>query len=191
MITYLIGKITERQPTHILLENNGIGYFIKISLYTFEKLNNQADTKIYTYLQVKEDGFTLFGFSDKVEKQLFEALISVSGVGGNTALAILSSLIPTELQLVLATQNTARLKQVKGVGEKTAARILLELKDKFSEMPIGTTVIHSTIRTEALTALVNLGFPKNQVEKKVDALLAEKNQSIGLEEIIKNILKGG
>ena len=192
MIAYLSGKLAEKFPDHVIIECKGIGYHVRISLNTFSKLGSDEKVKLHTHFMVKEDAHELFGFSDINEKLLFLDLISVSGVGGNTALTILSSIQPKELERIIESENVDLLKRIKGIGPKTAARIILELKGKLKltgDSPGGT--VSSPVRNEALAALTNLGFSRAVMEKRVDEILSKAEGNISLEEIIRIALKGG
>ncbi|MFN0200250.1 MAG: Holliday junction branch migration protein RuvA, partial [Bacteroidia bacterium] len=130
MIAYIEGKIAHKEPTHVVIDCHGVGYFIKISLHTYTQVQNLESVKLHTYFQVREDAHILYGFFDIKEKNLFEHLLSVSGIGGNTALTMLSATSAGELSSLIRTQNVLQLKRIKGIGQKTAERIVLELKDK-------------------------------------------------------------
>jgi len=194
MITYLKGKIANIDPTHVVIDVNGVGYEVKISLITYSALKDQTEVKIHTHLNIKEDSHTLFGFFERSEKNRFLDLVSISGVGPSTALMILSSLSPDELQSAIASENTGMIQSVKGVGAKTAQRIILELKDKMRKegmleksIEIGSSV-SNRLRDEALSALTTLGIAKPVAEKTIFALLKE-NANLTLEELIKLALK--
>ena len=194
MIAYLKGKLTHKEPTHVLIEVNGIGYQVGISLHTFSQIKDQEDIKLFTYLHVREDAHILFGFGTEAEKQMFQLLISVNGVGPNTALVVLSYLAPEELKAAIVNENAAALQAVKGIGGKTALRLILELRDKLKkEAQESTSVIpgmaRNTMRHEALTALVTLGIGKLAAEKSVDNLLKKSGGAISLEELVKQALK--
>ncbi|MFN5628315.1 MAG: Holliday junction branch migration protein RuvA [Bacteroidota bacterium] len=195
MIAFLNGKIAEKTPTYLVIECSGVGYQVNISLFTFGQLPGTENIKILTHLIVKEDAHVLYGFINELEKNLFIKLISVNGVGPNTARMILSSLNPEELQNAILSANLLVLKSIKGIGEKTAQRIILDLKDKVgkSDSPqasILSVVAHNKEREEALQALVTLGFAKNLAEKALDK--ASKSSSEGflsVEQLIRESLK--
>ena len=190
MIAYLNGKLTYKEPAYVILECNGIGYQVKISLNTFSKLGKDEDVKLHTYLMIKEDSHTLYGFLDRKEKVLFLQLLGVQGVGGNTAMTILSSIEPADLVVVIDTENVARLKQVKGIGAKTASRIILELKGKLVLESSGVpTSGLAKVREEAIAALASLGMPKAMMEKRVDALIKAGGDDISVEQLIKDALR--
>lgn len=194
MIDYISGEITELTPTAVVIECNGIGYYINITLNTYSSLANTHRTKIFVYEAIREDAIVLYGFLSRRERVLFLLLISVSGVGSNTARVILSSLTPAEVEQAIVSENITLLKGVKGIGIKTAQRIIVDLKDKVisgnSETAaavkgaIGTTAVQD----EALAALTMLGFAQSTSMKVIQKLLKEHPQS-KVEEIIKAALK--
>jgi|TARA_B100000768_G_scaffold60030_1_gene58070 Holliday junction DNA helicase RuvA len=191
MITHIKGKLVEKNPSFVVVDCNGIGYMIRISLHTFSQISDSELCNLFTHLSVKEDSHTLYGFFEKAERELFRLLISVSGVGTNTAQTILSSLSPLDAQLAILSENVAALQSVKGIGAKTAQRIILDLKDKIAKQGISgeeSSIMHNTTRDEALSALTMLGFSKNIVNKAIDREL--KNQSnLEVEELVKRVLK--
>ncbi|MEO0895152.1 MAG: Holliday junction branch migration protein RuvA [Bacteroidota bacterium] len=195
MIAFVSGNITELEATHVIVEAGGIGYWIKISLNTYGELQGKKQTKLHTHFMVREDSQQLFGFTTIKEKQLFEQLISISGVGGNTALMILSSLSAEDLYQAIKQENAMVLKKVKGIGAKTAGRIILELKDKIKldNLSGGTGSVmaggNSMKKQEALTALVNLGLNKSAMNQRIDKILKEKGETVTVEEIIKLALR--
>jgi holliday junction DNA helicase RuvA len=194
MIAYIDGKLTYKDPTYVIIDVNGIGYQIKISLGTYSSLPAGERCKLHTYLHIKEDAHTLYGFTTAAEKEVFLLLISISGVGPNTGLMILSSLSVDEVQQAIIREDVRTIQQVKGIGAKTAQRVILELKDKMkkevmltdSSMPSAT---HNTNRSEALSALVTLGFVKNVAEKTLDAIVKREGSNLSVEELIKFALK--
>ena len=194
MIAYLEGRLALKEPTHVILDVSGIGYEVKISLSTYSAIKGQEKAKIHTHFHVKEDAQTLFGFSEVSEKKRFLDLISINGVGPSTALMILSSLSPEELQSAILAENTGMIQAVKGVGAKTAQRIILELKDKMKKEGLHDRVIENvsspsnTLKNEALSALATLGINKSAAEKTIQSLLKE-NADISLEDLIKLALK--
>lgn len=194
MIAFLKGKLVHKEPTFIILEVNGIGYQVTISLNTFSEIADKENIQLSTYLQVREDAHILYGFSNPAEKTMFQSLISVNGVGPNTAMVVLSYLPPAELQQAIITENVGALQAVKGIGGKTAQRIILELKDKLRKEPIGDTVgiggiRHNTMRNEALSALMTLGIGKGAAEKSIDTVLKKSGNTVSLEELVKMALK--
>ena len=191
MYEYLQGKITEIKPSNLVLEVGGIGYFINISLNTFSKLKEKKEAKVYIHQVVREDALLLYGYAQKSEREIFRYLISVSGVGANTATVMLSSLSPGEVKKAVLTENENVLKSVKGIGAKTAKRIILDLKDKINKaetddsqiaMPVNDTV------EEASAALIMLGFNKKAIEKVVPKLQKEQ-PDISVENLVKTALK--
>lgn len=195
MIAFLNGKIAEKTPTYLVVECNGVGYHVNISLFTFGQLPATEAIKILTHQIVKEDAHMLFGFINELEKSLFIKLISVNGVGPNTARMILSSLNPEELQNAILSANLLVLKGIKGIGEKTAQRIILDLKDKVgkldnSQVSILSVMSHNKEKDEALQALVTLGFVKNMAEKALDKVLKANNGNyLAVDQLIREALK--
>ncbi|MFK7834245.1 MAG: Holliday junction branch migration protein RuvA [Winogradskyella sp.] len=191
MITHIEGKLVEKNPTEVVIDCNGVGYFINISLHTFSEIPDKEHLKLYTYLQVREDSQSLYGFSSKTEREIFKLLISVSGIGANTARTMLSSLTPSQVKEGIASGDVALIQSVKGIGIKTAQRVIIDLKDKvlkvygideLSLMP------NNTHKDEALSALDVLGFNKKQSEKVVDKILQSQPDAF-VEQIIKEALK--
>lgn len=196
MIAYLSGKITFKSPTHIFLETGGIGYMVKISLNTFEKIQHLETCSLHTSLIVKIEnqsvsGFDLYGFFEDLEKDLFEKLISVSGVGAATARMMLSSFKPDEIKNAILTENEVMIQSIKGIGPKSAKRIILELKDKVGKIS-GDSILMSTpnntMKEEALSALLALGFNKQAADKVLVKLQASSN-NWSVEGLIKEALK--
>lgn len=191
MIEYIKGKIAEASPTNAIIECYGIGYDVNISLTTYALLKEGDDAKLYIYEAIREDAHLLYGFINKRERELFTLLISVSGVGPNTARIILSSFTPDELEGVIASGNVGLLKNVKGIGTKTAERIIVDLKDKIkvgdSTFIIGTRE-GNEVQEETIAALVMLGYPQ-AAAKKVVQKLAKENPNYKVEELIKVALK--
>ena len=191
MITHLSGKLVEKNPTYAIVECNGVGYFLNISLHTFSLLPADENIKIYTHLQVKEDSHTLFGFMDKAEREIFLLLISISGIGPSIARTMLSSLNPTQVRDAIANGEVATIQGVKGIGAKTAQRVIVELKDKVlkvQNMDEVSLPSNNTTKEEALSALEVLGFNRRQSEKVVDRVLSQET-SLSVEDIIKRALK--
>ena len=194
MIEYIKGDITEITPATVTLECNGIGYLLNISLNTYTTIQNQSRTRLFVYENIREDAYMLYGFADKQERELFLQLISVSGIGGNTARMILSALSPNELCDVISTGNDKILKTVKGIGLKTAQRIIVDLKDKIkvTGTTSGTTSALSAqagaIQEEAVSALTMLGFAAAASQKVVISILKEEPQA-PVEKVIKLALK--
>ncbi len=195
MIAFIEGKIAEKDPTFVIIDINGVGYEMKISLTTYTTIKEKDSYKLHTYLHVREDAQILFGFAEKEEKKLFLNLISISGVGPNTGLMVLSSLSATEIKAAIVNGDAKTIQSVKGIGAKTAQRIILELRDKIAKEFDGETMqvfpsnTHNTIREEALSALVTLGFNKNVAEKSIDRVLKNSKEPVSLEELIKLTLK--
>ena len=194
MITFLKGNMIELSPTHAVVECNGVGYYLHISINTFSKFekSDSSVNKFYTYLSVKEDSHTLYGFFDKEERECFILLLSVSGVGAATARMILSSLTPHDLQRVIVNEEVQQLKSVKGIGLKSAQRIIIDLKDKMnieSEL-ISHTSLHgsNSVKQEALYALEKLGFSIKKTNAIIDKIIRE-NSNLSVEEVIKLALK--
>ncbi|MBV1887986.1 MAG: Holliday junction branch migration protein RuvA, partial [Urechidicola sp.] len=171
MITHLRGKLVEKNPTYVVVECSGVGYYAHISLNTFSKLPDDEAVFLYTYLSVKEDSNTLFGFVEKLEREIFKLLISVSGVGPSIARTMLSSMSTTEIQQAIASGDIPTIQSVKGIGAKTAQRVIIDLKDKIIKtygMDEVSAVRNNTNKEEALTALEVLGFTRKQSEKVID-----------------------
>jgi holliday junction DNA helicase RuvA len=191
MIGYLNGNLAIKDPTYVIVDVNGVGYEVKISLNTFSKIKDLDRCLLHTYLHVKEDSHTLYGFFDREEKSLFLYLISISGVGPNTALMINSSLNVDEVKSAIINEDVGIIQKVKGIGTKTAQRIILELKDRIRkegfEKSSGSPVV-SSIRSEALSALQTLGINKNIAEKSIDQVIKKYGNNISLEELIKFVL---
>ena len=193
MISYIKGAITFKNPTFIVVETGGIGYRINISLNTYSKIEKSETIKILTHLQVKEDSHTLYGFADEAERKLFRYLISVSGIGPSTAQTMLSSMSPEEARAAIVGENVAAFKTVKGIGPKTAKRLILDLKDKLlkdgGDTAIVVAGVDNTLRNEALSALVSLGFNKIQSQKVLSKILKEQPQVKTVEELIRLSLR--
>jgi len=191
MITHLRGRLIERYPTHLIVECQGVGYFVNISLHTFSLLKQEENLLIYTHLLVKEDSHTLYGFCEPSEREVFRLLISVSGVGPGTARTVLSSLSPTEVRDAIVQGDVPTIQGVKGIGAKTAQRLILDLKDKILKVETNGELSprsNNTNKEEALSALEVLGFPRRQSEKVVDKVLTGE-PSLSVENIIKQALK--
>ena len=191
MITHLKGKLIEKNPTNIVLDCNGVGYSVNISLHTFSQLPSGENVKLFIHLQVREDSHTLFGFSSKVEREVFRLLISVSGIGASIARTMLSTLSPEQVMEAITQNNIATIQSVKGIGTKTAQRVVLDLKDKIIKiygLDEVSLVSGNTNRNEALSALETLGFARKQTEKICDDIV-NKNPNASVETIIKQALK--
>lgn len=195
MFAYLKGKLAHKDPTFVILDINGVGYEVKISLNTFSKIKDQENIQLFTHFYVKEDAQVLFGFADIHEKQTFLHLVSISGVGPSTGLMVLSSLTPQEVEQAILSEDVGTIQGVKGIGAKTAQRIILELKDKVGKDNSGGDLLdlpisrQNTTRNEALAALVTLGINKAAAQKSVDKILKGSSSDISLEDLIKLALK--
>jgi Holliday junction DNA helicase RuvA len=194
MIHYIKGKLIEKSPVHAIIDSGGIAYFLNISLNTFSKIPDHPDCTLYAHFHVNGNDFSfvLYGFHDEVERDIFRKLISVSGVGPNTARMILSGMTVDEIRHVIATKDVGSLKRIKGIGEKTAERMIVDLHDKIYKAGEATlekiTVAHNTTKMEALAALSSLGLDKTKTEKLLDRLL-QGQKDLSLEELIKQVLK--
>ncbi|MBS7410731.1 MAG: Holliday junction branch migration protein RuvA [Muribaculaceae bacterium] len=191
MYDYLRGEIAEIAPTYAVIDCGGVGYYVNISLNTYTAIQNLREAKLFVYEAIREDAYTLFGFRDKQEREMFELLISVSGVGPNTARMILSSLTVDDLMSVIASGNSGMLKSVKGIGAKTAQRIIVDLKDKVTGVGDAAAAAEQgsgEAYDEAVAALIMLGFTRAAVQKTVGKLLREQ-PTLKVEEIIKMALK--
>ncbi len=197
MIEYIHGELAELFPTMAVVEAGGVGYGLNISLTTYDSLKGKKDVRLYVYESIREDAYVLWGFASREEREVFEALLSVSGVGGNTARTILSAFAPGELRNVVANEDSRALKSVKGIGLKTAQRIIVDLKDKLAAgdttMPgnlgVGERSARQENADEALGALATLGYPAPLAQKAVNAILKADAGEIAVEEIIKRALK--
>ena len=191
MYAYISGKITFYSPTLVVVENQGIGYNINITVNTFSKIKDSSDVKLYTHLVVREDAHILYGFADENERKLFQLLITVSGVGANTARLILSSLTTEEVFNAITSGNVNVLQSVKGIGGKTAQRIVIDLKDKLLKQDISiekVDVSNNTLKEEALSGLLILGFSKGMAEKAINKILKQSDID-NVESLIKEALK--
>jgi holliday junction DNA helicase RuvA len=188
MINHLSGKLIEKNPAYIVIECAGVGYFVNISLNTYSKIPDQEHCKIFTHVQINEDAHTLFGFADEDERKLFRHLLSVSGVGASTARMMLSSMTPPELQECIVNEDAKRLQAIKGIGEKSAMRIIIELKSKLKKEPQLKMTTHLKIKDEAMSALLTLGFSRQAADKVVDNLVRTQ-PAISVEDLIRQALK--
>ena len=191
MITHLKGRLVEKNPTYVVIECAGVGYFVNISLHTFSKISDSENIQLYTHLQIKEDSHTLYGFAENSEREIFRLLLSVSGIGSNIARTMLSSLTPFQIRDAIACGDVPTIQAVKGIGAKTAQRVILDLKDKVLKIYDIDEVSqnsNNTNKEEALSALEVLGFVRRQSEKAVDKVLAQ-DPSLSAEDIIKHALK--
>ena len=192
MYAYINGKLVFKCPTYVVIDVAGIGYHINISLNTYAALGNQEHCKLFTWLHVKEDGHTLYGFYDEGERRLFLHLISVSGIGPNTGRMILSSITPSEIQVAIVKGDVPLIQRIKGIGPKSAQRMILELQDKLKKEGPDSLISmpnHNTAKDEALSALVMLGFNKNVAEKSLDAAIKMSAENLSVEALIKIALK--
>lgn len=191
MYEYIKGKLTEVTPTYAVLETGGVGYQVFISLTSYQKIQTEQETTLWTHFVVREDVQALYGFAEKEERSMFRNLISVNGVGANTAMVMLSSYPTEDLIGAIQTDNVNLLKSIKGIGAKTAQRIIIDLKDKVGKIEVDSQIVASqnnTNKNEALSAMVMLGFNKKAAEKVIDKILKE-NPSLEVEPIIKLALK--
>ena len=191
MITHIRGKLVEKNPTYAIIECNGVGYFLHISLNTFSKIPDSEAVLLFTHLSIREDAHTLFGFADKTEREIFKLLISVSGVGPSIARTMLSSMTTEQIQQAIASEDIPTIQSVKGIGAKTAQRVIIDLKDKILktyELREDSINTNNTIKEEALSALEVLGFNRRQVDKVIQKIIQE-SPNISLENIIKQALK--
>ncbi len=189
MIAHLRGKLVEKNPTDLIIECNGVGYEVKISLNTFSSLKDDEAVFIYTQFIVREDAQILYGFSSKEERQIFNQLISVSGIGPNTAMIMLSSLAPEEIIGAIQSEDVKTIQSIKGIGLKTAQRVIVDLKDKMGKIEISSENIfnkNNTNRFDAFTALSSLGFDKKAIDKALDKIIPGEET---VEELIKSALK--
>lgn len=192
MYAYIDGKLTFKNPAYVVVEAGGVGYHINISLNTYSSLGDAERCKLYTWLHVKEDAHTLYGFADEGERRLFLHLISVSGIGPNTGRMILSSITPLEIQTAIVKADYPLIQRIKGLGLKTAQRLVLELQDKLKKEGVDSLISmpqHNTVKDEALSALVMLGFAKQTAEKTIDQILKTTEGTLSVEQLIKQALK--
>ena len=193
MYDFFEGKLAEKNPAYAVIDVHGVGYFLNISLHTFSKLQEEGhQCLLYAHLAVKEDALVLYGFADQTERDLFRQLISVSGVGAGTARMILSSLHPDEIAEAIVTGNAMQLQRIKGIGSKTAQRIIIDLKDKLSKELIPHEkggFVHNTKKEEALSGLIILGFQKMAAGNALNKVIESKGLTLSVEELIRNALK--
>lgn len=200
MISYIKGSLTYKSPTHVIIENNGIGYHLNISLATFSKIEHENDVKMFVHAQIKEDSprsfiEVLYGFAEEAEREMFMLLTSVSGVGFNTARLMLSSMSVDEIKSAIVQENVVAINKIKGIGPKTAKQIILDLKDKVAKhvdaanVQLSALATDNPIREEALAALVALGFVRINVQKALNRALKEQPNIATVEELIKQGLK--
>jgi len=192
MYEYIKGRLVEKTPAYAVIDCNGVAYYLNISVYTYSKIGDEESCLLFTHLVVREDAHMLFGFADTVERDLFRHLISVSGVGVNTARIILSSLNPVEVTQAIVDGNAPVLQRIKGIGSKTAERIIIDLKNKLSRYLIPSEksgVLHNTSQEEALSALSILGFPKVLAEKVLNKIIESEGSGLSVEQLIKQALR--
>ncbi|MGM0580684.1 MAG: Holliday junction branch migration protein RuvA [Bacteroidota bacterium] len=195
MISYLKGILVELEPTHLTIEVGGVGYHVNIPLSTYDAFKNQKEAKVLTHFHVKEDSQTLYGFYLPEERVVFLDLIGISGIGPSTAIGMLSAMNPNEIKSAIVAENVKQIQSIKGIGGKTAQRVILELKDRYkkegliSESGQTSVISNNSLRNEALSALINLGFAKNSAEKVIDKILQANDENITLEQLIKQALK--
>ncbi len=195
MIAFLRGKLVHREPTHVVIEVNGVGYHVHISLQTFSAVKEQENVFLFTHLAIREDAHILFGFASEGEKRLFQQLTSVNGVGPSTAIVMLSYMNESELKSAIVREDAVALQSIKGIGGKTAQRVIIELKDKLKKesweesQPSISQGGYNTVRKEALSALLTLGLPKAVAEKSIDAVLKKSGNTVTLEDLVKQALK--
>ena len=192
MITHIEGILEEKNPAYVIIDVNGVGYFLHISLHTYSDIPEKGKLRLFTHLSIKEDSHTLYGFSTQSEREMYRHLISVSGVGPSTARMILSSLSPDETAQAIINEDVALLKKVKGIGGKSAERIIVDLKNKVGIEHLSvekTSSPNNTIKNEALSALVVLGIEKKKAESVIDKAITKIGNDISIEELIKITLK--
>ena len=197
MYSFIEGKIVDKNPAYVVLECSGIGYILNISLNTYGSLKEKDSVRLYTHMAIKNEattpvGFVLFGFSDEHERELFRQLISVSGVGNNTAMLLLSSLSPAKLYNAIVENNVTVLQSVKGIGAKSAQRIIIDLKDKLDKGNLTKDLLgtsRNTNKDEALSGLTVLGFNKNSAEKAINKIIEKQGSDLSIEDLIKEALK--
>ena len=192
MYAYIDGKLVFKSPAYVVIDAGGVGYHINISLNTYSRLDNLERCKLFTWLHVKEDAHTLYGFAEEGERRLFLHLISVSGIGPNTGRMILSSITPQEIQAAIVGGNVSQIQRIKGIGPKSAQRMILELQDKLKKDGPDTLTmvpVSVTVKDEALSALVMLGFARNAAEKALDQEINKTGGNLTVEQLIKSALK--
>lgn len=191
MITHIQGRLVEKNPTDVVIDCNGVGYLLNISLHTYSQLPEGEHIKLHTHFQVKEDSHSLFGFMSLVEREIFRLLISVSGIGASTARSMLSSLTPTEIKNAIASEDVRTIQSIKGIGLKTAQRVIIDLRDKIlkiHDVSDSTAILNNTNKDEALSALEVLGFTRKQSDKVVQTILRNQPDA-SVEVLIKEALK--
>jgi Holliday junction DNA helicase RuvA len=192
MYAYIDGKLVFKSPSYVVIDAGGVGYHINISLNTYSLLGSAERCKLYTWLYVKEDAHSLYGFADEGERRLFLHLISISGIGPNTGRMMLSSITPEEIQTAIISGNVSLIQRIKGIGPKSAQRIILELQDKLRKEGPDTLItvpLNKTVKDEALSALVMLGFARNTAEKVLEQEINKNKGELAVEQLIKYALK--
>lgn len=195
MISFIKGRLVHKDPTFVIIDVGGVGYQATISLQTYSEIKDQENILLHTHLNIREDAHLLYGFSQESEKRLFQQLISVNGVGPSTAIVMLSYMTSQELKTAIVHENALALQSIKGIGGKTAQRVIIELRDKLKKESWEESTLsvsagpHNTLRKEALSALLTLGLPKSAAEKSVDAVLKKSGNNITLEDLVKQALK--
>ncbi|MCU0356039.1 MAG: Holliday junction branch migration protein RuvA [Cyclobacteriaceae bacterium] len=195
MISFLKGRLYQKDPTHVVIDVNGVGYHLHISLQTFAEIKEQENAFLFTHLAIREDAHVLYGFSKDSERKLFQQLIAVNGVGPSTAIVMLSYMNADELRTAIVQEDAAALQRIKGIGGKTAQRVIIELKDKLrkdcTDEPSAAFpgIRHNTLRNEALSALITLGITKSAAEKSVDTVQKKSGNTVTLEDLVKQALK--
>ncbi|MDB5116079.1 MAG: ruvA [Mucilaginibacter sp.] len=192
MYAYIDGKLVFKSPAYVVIDAGGVGYHINISLNTYSLIADAERCKLFTWLHVKEDAHTLYGFADEGERRLFLHLISISGIGPNTGRMMLSSITPIEIQTAIINGNVSLIQRIKGIGPKSAQRVILELQDKLRKEgseTLSTAPVSRTVKDEALAALVMLGFARNAVEKVLEQEMNKTNETLTVEQLIKLALK--
>lgn len=192
MIAYLVGKFAHKTPAFVYMDVQNVGYEVNISLNTYSHIQQLSEGKLYTHLQIKEDAHTLYGFYDLAEKEMFLLLISVSGVGASTARMMLSSMKPSEISTAILSNDARQLERVKGIGKKTAERLVLELKDKINKLPSSTSIsipAGNPMEQDALNALISLGISRSLGESSIKKILQSEPSISNLEALIKKALK--
>ena len=193
MYAYIKGKLAHKEASYVVIDVNGVGYRLNISLQTYAKIKDQEECLLFTHLHVREDDQKLYGFSTQSEKTLFLLLVSVSGIGTNTGIAMLSAMTPDEMKQYILREDAKAIQMIKGIGAKTAQRVIIELKDKVAKTTeldgAKITGIDNNSREEALTALMTLGITKNAADKSLDAIIKKYGNDLSVEELIKFALK--
>ncbi len=192
MYDYINGRLVFKCPAYVVIDAGGVGYHINISLSTYSSLSANGNCKLFTWLHVKEDSHTLYGFADEGERRLFLHLISVSGIGANTGRMILSSITPAEIQQAIIKGDVPLIQRIKGIGPKSAQRMVLELQDKLKKEGPDSLIsvpVNHTVKEEALSALVMLGFAKIAAEKVIDQIVKKDDENLTVEKLIKIALK--